>query len=810
LFILFLVYLRILMKFFNTITGLVVFICMCLSGFSLYGQGTAHAKNGMNVGLPNYTSFTAPYTNTSAEALQNNKGFEQHPEMGKLFAETPCDNCYELIGKRTETTKTFVKDGTGGRGIMQQTSNAPMHYKDAKGNWLTIKSQLQPDNAKQGIYAATEQEVPLSIYTGKKRVSLGKAGQHIEFNNNLELIYVKADGSRQSLGNADWTKYSAGDDGVYVTDAWPGIDIEMFVIRGSVKTNFRINHALPAYAAGKLLVRDHLYTDDGMMMALPQGNVLMPLSGKLIYTGNIELNDKSGTRLFTISAASAFEKNNVKNTLRMLEYYIDGDSLDIALPGDFLNRPSSSYPVIIDPLISTATVSAVSGTTYSAGWTVGCVYTNPASVPAKVTITDIQFSFQYITSGGAILNNGAFDFKLGTCRSPTPSALYWNCNSLLTGSCTGTGASIFSSLFSCAPPPSCSPFNLNVTMDFYQDYASDPPCSNLYITAGTPLTITVFANTIDPGTISATSASICQGQSTTISFAALHGVGPYSYVWMPGGMTGTSITISPLATTTYTVTATDACGDVTTATQTIVVNATAPITGTTTICIGNTTNLTDAITGGTWSSGSTAIATVVKTSGVVTGVAPGTSVITYTSPAGCNVTTTVTVLPVLAPITGPSSVCEGSTIALSDAATGGTWTSGNTTVATIGISSGIVTGVIAGTSVIKYTSPGGCSVTTTITVNPVAPITGTLTICAGGTTALHNTVTGGTWSSGNTTVATVGLSSGLVSGVTVGTAIITYTTSAGCTITATVSVTLLTPITAAHGRAVLLRWQQQG
>ncbi len=784
------------MKNFTTVIFILAFFCISTQCTSLYGQqATAHAKNGMTAGNRNYTSFTVPFINTSAEAIKNNAGYEQHPETGKLFAETPCDNCYELIGKRTENSKTFIKEGTQGRKIMQQTSNAPMHYHDANGNWITIKTQLQPDNKNIGVYAATEQEIPVSINTTNKFVSLGKTGQAFQFNHNLELVFAKPDGSEVSLGNADWTHYTAGDDGVYVTNAWPGMDIEIFVIRGSVKTNFWINKAMPAYSGGQLLVRDHLHLDGGLSMVLPQGKVKAMDSGPITYTGNVEITNNSGDKLFTISAATAFEKKAINSTLKMLEYHINDDVLDIALPGDFLNRPASSYPIIIDPLVSTATISSVSGSSYSPSWTIGCVYTNPATVPAYVTISDVQFSFQYVTSGGALLNNGAFDFKLGTCRSPTPTALFWNCNSLLAGTCTGTGASIFSSIFPCVPAPQCLPYNLNLTMNFYQDYLTTSPCSNLYISAGTPLTITVFGNTIDPGGVSASASPVCQGQPTILSTTALNGVPPYTYVWTPGSFTGASVTLTPSATTTYTVTSTDACGNTTTATKTITVNPVSPISGATSVCTGATATLSDAITGGTWSSSNTSIATIGSATGIAAGIATGTATITYTTATGCNITATLTVLPPPPAITGTNTVCQGSTTTLSDATTGGTWTSGNASIATIGALSGTAAGISGGTAIITYTSPGGCFALTTLTVNPDLPITGSATVCVGGNTTLVNPVSGGTWTSSNPAVATIVASSGIVTGVSIGNSTITYTTPAGCTSTFTINVNLLTPIT---------------
>ncbi len=65
---------------------------------------------------------------------------------------------------------------------------------------------------------------------------------------------------------------------------------------------------------------------------------------------------------------------------------------------------------------------------------------------------------------------------------------------------------------------------------------------------------------------------------------------------------------------------------------------------------------------------------------------------------------------------GPGTVCVGSSIILTDTTAGGVWTSGNTSVATVGILTGVVTGASAGTAVITYTIAGGCYATTIVTV----------------------------------------------------------------------------------------------
>ncbi len=141
-----------------------------------------------------------------------------------------------------------------------------------------------------------------------------------------------------------------------------------------------------------------------------------------------------------------------------------------------------------------------------------------------------------------------------------------------------------------------------------------------------------------------------------------------------------------------------------------------------------------------------------------------------------------------APITllGGGAICAGATVTLTASETGGTWSSASTSIATVG-TSGVVTGVAAGTAVISYTE-SGITGTKTITVNPLpAPIAGTLTVCVTAVTTLTNSDPGGLWASGGTSIATVD-ASGNVTGTGAGTVPITYTLPSGCYSTAIVTV----------------------
>ncbi len=139
-------------------------------------------------------------------------------------------------------------------------------------------------------------------------------------------------------------------------------------------------------------------------------------------------------------------------------------------------------------------------------------------------------------------------------------------------------------------------------------------------------------------------------------------------------------------------------------------------------------------------------------------------------------------------ISGPSSVCTYHSISLTETAHGGTWSSSGS--ATIG-STGVLTGVSAGTASITYTVVSACGTSSTVKnviINPTPSagiVTGPDSVCigTGNEITLTDTATGGTWSAANSNAHVSG--TGLVTGVTTGTNIISYTVTNGyCTSTA--------------------------
>jgi uncharacterized repeat protein (TIGR01451 family) len=250
------------------------------------------------------------------------------------------------------------------------------------------------------------------------------------------------------------------------------------------------------------------------------------------------------------------------------------------------------------------------------------------------------------------------------------------------------------------------------------------------------------------------------------------------------------------------------------------------ITGTTAVTVGNSTTLASTTTGGVWSSSNNAVATVNASTGVVTGVSAGTATITYTvsnscgsasrtqtilvsaacvpttsstsvavcssalpfiwngvsynsagtysrtfvngNATGCDSTATLILTVNSAPaqpaaISGSSSIIVGNSTTLSSATAGGVWTSGNTAIATVNPSTGVVTGVATGSVTITYTVTNSCGsnnsnllvTVNTACVTPVADFTvNTATLCISGnsfvfTNTTIGTVSGYTWNFGD-------------------------------------------------------------
>lgn len=283
-----------------------------------------------------------------------------------------------------------------------------------------------------------------------------------------------------------------------------------------------------------------------------------------------------------------------------------------------------------------------------------------------------------------------------------------------------------------------------------------------------------------------------------------------------GGTSTATITANSPGIATITYTITTPCGCTSSAFFTLTVNPVpAPITGPTLLCVHSNGVLTDAVPGGVWSSSNISVLAVAP-SGAIHGVSPGTAIVTYSlfgaGPTPCYVTYNVTVcaLPDVKIVVNPSPtpvLCVGDYTLISGTPGGGTWTSGNPSVAIVNListtgsmSTASITAISPGTATITYTVTGDCGCIGraffTVTVYPtVAAISGASTICAGAaySTTFTDLTPGGIWTCSPSTVATI-TPAGVLTGISGGTAIVTYQMGAATGTTSCSSTRIVTVI----------------
>lgn len=341
---------------------------------------------------------------------------------------------------------------------------------------------------------------------------------------------------------------------------------------------------------------------------------------------------------------------------------------------------------------------------------------------------------------------------------------------------------------------------------------SDP--GRQFITIGNITGTSCCTTTSPPSSISGNTGPFCGPTTTTLTAA---GAASNSQ-WHTGSCTGpiigsgTSIAVTPAATTTYYVNNLDcnnnptSCVAITVTVNPIPVTPSISNTGLS-ICTGNTTTLTSSsASGNTWSTGSTAQSIVVSAAGTYTlRVSSGGCL---SNPASVTVNT---VSPPPAPTIsagGPTTFCAGGSVVLSSSnASNNTWNTGATTQ-TILVSSSGTFSVASGSG--SCTSSSNLF-TVTVLPNPSTPsITSTgNSLCSGETATLtSSSTTGNTWSNGSTAQTTTVNATGTYSlFVTGANSCKSPTTSVNVTVTPaqpTPTVTANGPTTFCAGGSVVL------
>jgi gliding motility-associated-like protein len=497
----------------------------------------------------NFTSFTRKYTKRGNIWSVRNNAYLNHPDANFTDRYSPASDAVELFAKRTVDSKFYINKNNPSI-VYSQRSSSPMHFKK-NGQWITIDSRLQPKDAL--MFEASNQEDPVGFDIKRKSSYIITADGKTYFNN--WKLYGENDSTETLLANADWTHYTAGDDGIAISNIFPGVDAEMKVSRGSIKTNF-IVHANKFSNYKTLLFRDSFLNGQDGHFSFSNGS---PGNG-LVSSADFRVSEAT---VFHIKEGVMYQKNKSSSSYQFIPFYLDHNKLTLAVNSDFLKTGD----VIIDPLVQsmgTLNMNMITGShsNQDCSLDTACEYDFMVPAPPGAQLIDAQFSFGFAANDPCAGQDGAFSFSSGTCVSQ-----------MYAGTATGPGDQNFpnqsilmsngTNLAGCLPNPVCGliPQNIPFSFFFYRKCHGPDGCDGSCITANQDLTITLVGRTFDSVTVTATPLMSCPGSPVTLTARGYFGVAPYNFTWLglPQFNGDSVITVNPTTNNTYTVQVSDQC-----------------------------------------------------------------------------------------------------------------------------------------------------------------------------------------------------------------------------------------------------------
>lgn len=366
------------------------------------------------------------------------------------------------------------------------------------------------------------------------------------------------------------------------------------------------------------------------------------------------------------------------------------------------NVVMSSTPAACGSNSGTATATPAAPGTYTYSWSNGATgATITGLAPGLYTVT--------VTESSGCSATGVADVQSGGSAVLTVNTNNVLCNGGATGNASASGSG--------GAAPYTFVWSTGATSSSINNLVAGNYSVTMTDNAG--CTATQNFTIAEPAVLGATATAAptsCSSPTGSASVVASGGTAPYSYLWSDG-TTGTSVT--GLSSGNHTVTVTDANGCNVTRTVNVVQPAaiSGSIAATPITCNGASNGTaTVSISGGTapitylWSnSGTTA---------TINNLSAGNYNVTATDASGCSIilNTTITEPPVItAAVTVNSGNCSGNGGSATVSANGGvspysySWSSGSTSAAATGLSSGNYTVTVSDAS--------GCSVTENFTIN---------------------------------------------------------------------------------------------
>lgn len=532
---------------------LLTFLCFCSS---FWASAQFHRMEGLRL-----DGFSVRQRDVSEELKQATKPeLSGHPDLGLFpYNGPPCTDCFELIEKRSAESRYFVQKGSEQGHFFQQQSLGPINYRDQQGYWREIDPRFKPVDVQPKQFAATQQPSPLMVDLGKPSAALFNDDVAIRFLQGAYLYVRTATGVFQLPGGPNFHAITAGDDGIRVTDFYPDVDLLILTRQGEAEVDVVLKRPIPI-PDGVLIFGQGLSLPTGIQSRRPDN---APVN--TFIHAPIRFSDASGSDRFGVESCFAFDNTPGAKALPIESFYGD-ERLEVAVPVSWLQDPSTTYPVVIDPVVTSVNsigAGLIAGTRYGAVcWTNSCDYNLVVPTPANAELTNVYYSFEYY----AVTNlcqaqDGGYNITSGACTAPSAAPGVFTCPFPLTNfNCSATNVMVTADLFGCLPIPACAPQNVSFDLHFFRcNNDPDPTCSLNCIRATQPWIMIIEGRTLEVYNITPTQ-TVCEGDTATIVVNANYGIGPYTYSWSPAAAANDTIRVAPATATNYTVTVTDACG----------------------------------------------------------------------------------------------------------------------------------------------------------------------------------------------------------------------------------------------------------
>ncbi len=542
----------------------------------------------------NLSSFISPNQREVNQELldQTPLLLRNHPEFGILPNDAPCEDCFELLEKRTSNTKFYIKKGTAGTKFFSQASYTDLHYKDENGDILTINSYLSPSADNPNVYEAKNQTNPttLNLTHGFTSIQLMDKSTFI-FNKTLSVYWTEDLNTKNVVQHINRSQYTVGADGAQIFSAFKNIDQQLIFGNASVKSNYIIKDATA-------INKDYKYFVVEEIIELPSGYSIKidQFEGEKnkfgFWHGELILENENGIEMGRFQKPLTFDSdtNNLQNTYLpdIAGYLIEQTDniciIKIVVDNDWMTVSERIFPIIIDPTVfgTTTTWTGTAGMDDSPTF---CSTILSVPTPANATLTGSSIHWEIFTLGNA-----------GSCGTGGCKIKHMQVKICTTCDCSPGGAGIWGSIANFAGlwlptvddattadlvtcyTPQCASFNIPFTV-YYNQYSCITPggCVNTcaYLQR---LDIIIEGETVKATALAegATAYTVvnCADQSGFLSASTPnYGVPGYTYTWTPGPLTGSPVyVVFPMGVTVYTLTITDACGNTATDNVTVTNN----------------------------------------------------------------------------------------------------------------------------------------------------------------------------------------------------------------------------------------------